>query len=213
MKKNKSKQYQHNKKCKNLHTVNFGDLPKATRAWMQGQVHQYEAGGGTSVVLSVIGSSTLSTLAPPACEHGCRNSIIFVIGVPCLTAGSPLKRMMPITIQSNLPHIALQFGPDLDMADCPQVRCAVDTCAALTTGNFHFFLALAKHYPHCLAKLLTPADYAPIDLSGIIQANNTAVTTELIVGFQFHLPYCTSGGNFLSLLIAMGPNVLVNTII
>jgi hypothetical protein len=213
MKKNKSKRYQHNKKRKNLHTVNFGDLPEATRAWMQGQVHQYKAGSGTSVVLSVTGPSTLSMSAPPSCTRGGGNSVIFVVDVPCLAAGSPLKRMMPITIQSNLPHIALQFGPDLDMADCPQVRCAVDTCAALTTGNFHFFSALAKHYPHCLTKLLTPANYVPIVLSGIVQANNAAVTTELEVGFQFHLLYRTSGGDSLSLLIATGPNVSVNMII
>jgi hypothetical protein len=86
-------------------------------------------------------------------------------------------------------------------------------CAALTTGNFHFFSAIAKRYPHCLAKLLTPADYAPIILSGIVQVNNGAVTTELVVGFQFHLLYRTSGGDSLSLLVATGPNVLVNTII
>ncbi len=120
---------------------------------------------------------------------------------------------MPITIQSNLPHIALQFGSDLDMADCPQVGCAVDTCAALTTGSFHFFSDLAKHYLHCLAKLLMPADYPPIVLSGIVQANDAAVTMELEVGFQFHLLYRTSGSNSSSLLIATGPNVLVNTII
>jgi hypothetical protein len=50
-------------------------------------------------------------------------------------------------------------------------------------------------------------------LSGIIQANNAAVTTELEVGFQFHIPYCTSGSDSLSLLVATGPNVSVNTII
>jgi hypothetical protein len=213
MRKNKSRRYQHNKKRMNLHTVNFGDLPETTRAWMQGQVHQYEASSGTSVVLSVTGPSTLSTLTPPAREPGGGNSIMFMIDVPCLAAGSLFKRMMPITIQSNLPHIVLQFGPDLDMADCPQVHCAVDTCTALTTGNSYFFAAVAKCYLHCLAKLLMPEDYTPIVLSGIVQANDTRVTTELEVGFQFHLPYCTSGGDSLSLLIATDPNVLVNMII
>ncbi len=152
MRKNKSRRYQHNKKRKNINTVNFGDLPEAARARIQGQVHQFEAGGGTSVASS---PSTLSASTPTSRERGSGNSIIFVVDIPCLAAGSPLKRMMPITIQSNLPHITLQFGPDLDMADCPQVRCAIDTCAALKTGNFHFFAALAKRYPHCLAKLLT----------------------------------------------------------
>ncbi len=165
------------------------------------------------MVLSVTSPSTSSTSTPPAHERSGGNSFVFMINVSCLATGSPLKRMMPITIQSNLPHMALQFGPDFDMADCPQVRCAVDMCAALTTGNFHFFSALAKHYPHCLAKLLTPANYAPIILSGIVQANNAGVTMELEVGFLFHLPYCTSGGDSLSLLVATGPNVSVNTII
>jgi hypothetical protein len=180
---------------------------------MQGQVHHYKAGGGKSVVLSVTGPSTLSTSTPPARERSGGNSILLMIDIPCLAAGSPLKRMMPIMIQSNLPHIALQFGPDLEMANCPQVRCAVDTCTALMTGNFHFFSALAKRYPRCLAKLLTPANYAPIVLSGIVQANDNAVTMELEVGFQFHLPYCTSGSDSSSLLVATGPNVSVNTII
>ena len=39
------------------------------------------------------------------------------------------------------------------------------------------------------------------------------VTTELEVGFQFHLPHRTSGGDSSSLLVATGPNVSVNTII
>jgi hypothetical protein len=121
--------------------------------------------------------------------------------------------MMPITIQSNLTHILLQFGPDLDMADCSSICCAVDTCAALSPGNFHFFTAIAKRYPHCVAKLLAPANNAPIVLSEIVQTNDKAVTMELKVGFQFHLPYCTSGGNSSSLLMATDPNVLVNTII
>jgi hypothetical protein len=136
-----------------------------------------------------------------------------MIDVPCLATGSTLKGMMPITIQSNLPHIVLQFGPDMDMAGCPAIRCAVDTCTALLTGNFHFFSAMAKHYPHCLAKLLAPANYVPIVLSGIVQTNNATVTTELEVGFQFHLPYRTSGGDSSSLLVATGPHVSVNIII
>ena len=177
---------------------------------MQGQVHQYKADGGTSKVLSITGPSTLFTSTPLAREGGGGNSAVFVIDIPCLAAGSPLKRMMLITIQSNLPHIVLQFGPVLDMTDCPQV-CVVDTCTALTTGNFHFFAAVAKRYLYCLAKLLPPKDYAPIVLSGIVQAKDAAVTMELKAGFQFHLPYCTSGGDSLSLLIATGPNVSVNT--
>jgi hypothetical protein len=61
--------------------------------------------------------------------------------------------------------------------------------------------------------LLAPADYAPIVLSGIMQTNNEAVTTKLEVGFLFHLPYCTSGGNVSSLLVATGSHDSVDMIV
>ncbi len=121
--------------------------------------------------------------------------------------------MMLITIHSNLPHIVLQFGPDLGAPNCPSTRCAVDTCATLSTGNFHLFTAVAKRYPHCLAMFLVPANYAPIVLSGIVQTNNKAVTTKLEVGFQYHPSYCTLGGYSLSLLMVTGSHVLVYTIV
>jgi hypothetical protein len=89
----------------------------------------------------------------------------------------------------------------------------MDTCAALTTGNFHFFSAVAKRYLHCIVKILASADYAPLVLSGIVQNKDEAVTTKLEVSFQFHLPYRTSGGNSSSLLIATGPHISVNMII
>ena len=138
MRKNKKKRYNNNLKRKNLNTVNLSDFSEDQRARLSAQWHAYEATGETNVVSSVTGPSTSSVTTPLRRPPG-SNSVIFMIDIPCLASGSPLKRMMPITIQSNLPHIILQFGPDMDMADCPSIRCAVDTCAALSTGNFHFF--------------------------------------------------------------------------
>ena len=147
----------------------------------------------------------------PAGRSGGR---IFIVDVPVLAAGPALKPMMPIAIHSNLPHIVMQFGPNLDCPNSPSIRCAVDSCAALSTGNFHYFASLAKRFPHCVAKVFAPQDYAPIVLSGVVQSHqHEAVTTELEVGFQFHLPYKTSDGEEASLLIATGPHVSVNTIL
>ena len=120
---------------------------------------------------------------------------------------------MPILIQSNLPHIVLQFGADLDCPNCPSICCAVDSCAALTTGNFHFFALVAKRYLHCISKIYTPEDYAPIVLSGIVSSDAASITMELEVGFLFHLPYWTREGNSALLMAATGPNVSVSTII
>jgi hypothetical protein len=87
-------------------------------------------------------------------------------------------------------------------------------CAALSTGNFHYFASLVKHFPHCLAMVFAPQNYAPIVLSGVIKSQQQeAVTTKFEVGFQFHLPYKTTQGEDTSLLIATGPNTSVNTIL
>ena len=121
---------------------------------------------------------------------------------------------MPITIQSTLPHIVLQLGNDLDCPNCPSIRCAVDTCAALSTGSFHFFAAIAKRFPHCVAKIYAPSDYAPITLSGIVQlSEEAAVTTDLEVGWQFYLPYKTRSGEDAMFAVATGPHVAVNRIL
>ena len=125
-----------------------------------------------------------------------------------------MKPMMPIAIHSNLPHIVMQFGPILDCPDSPSIRCAVDLCATLSTGNFHYFASLAKRFPHCVAKVFAPQDYAPIVLLNVVQSHqNESVTNELEVGFQFYLPYKSSDGEDASLLVATGPHVSVNTIL
>ncbi len=121
--------------------------------------------------------------------------MILVADVVVLAAGLPLKRTMPILIQSNILHIVIQFGAGLDCPNCPLIGCAVDSCATLTTGNFHFFALVAKRFPHCVAKIYTPKDYVPIVFSGIVQSNEKPVTTKLEVRFLFHLPYRTREGN------------------
>jgi hypothetical protein len=142
-----------------------------------------------------------------------RKPIIYVIDVTVLSSSTSSRAIMPAPIMSNFPHIRLQLGNTLDCADCPVLRCVVDTAAALMTGNFHFIAALAKKYPHCVTKIYVPEDYNPIVLSGIVQCGGESVTTKLTVGFQFGLPYKTCDGQDTSILIATGPHITVNTII
>jgi hypothetical protein len=120
---------------------------------------------------------------------------------------------MPIAIQSNLPHIIMKFEETLDCPNCPEIHMAVDTCAALSTGSFHFYAQIAKRFPHCVGKIFTPQDYAAIVLSGIVQKGEAAVTTELEVYFLFHLPYKIKDGNDALLMIATGPHVSDNTML
>ena len=225
MKANRQKRFRQNTKRKNLGTANYSDFDSAGQERIREQVllslkdgHR-EISDSTSVASSITTPSSVLPTANAGRGRGAggrasSGSRIFIVDVPVLAAGPVLKPMMPIAIHSNLPHIVMQFGTTLDCPNCPSIRCAVDSCAALSTGNFHYFASLAKRFPHCLAKVFAPQDYAPIVLSGVLQSHqHEAVTTKLEVGFQFHLPYKTTAGEDASLLIATGPHVSVNTIL
>jgi hypothetical protein len=216
MRKNCKKCHNQNSKRKNLGTANLSHFDQQGKRWITEQVL-------ASMTGKIIGKhSSMALLVSAPCSpseqdrghgHGLSGGVVIIADVVVLTAGLPLKRAMPISIQSNLPHITIQFGANLDCPNCPWICCAVNLCTALTTGNFHFFALVAKRFPHCIAKMYTPDDYAPIVLSGIVQSNEELVMTELEGGFLFHLPYRTWEGNIASLMVAMGSNISVNTII
>jgi hypothetical protein len=67
--------------------------------------------------------------------------------------------------------------------------------------------------PHCVAKIFLPQDYSPIILLGIVQDDSRAITTDLAVAFQVHLPYPTKDGCQTSFIVATGPQMSVNMIL
>jgi hypothetical protein len=203
-------------KKRNLATTNLSDFDEVSQQRIWEQVLQSntksKVGDATSVISAVTTTSQQSKTRDPQGKHN--TGYIFIVNVQVLAAGSPLNALMPISIQSNLTHIVLQLGNNLDRPDCPSIQCAVDTCAALSTGSFHLFASIAKRFPHCVAKIFAPTDYLPIILSGIVQSSEqAAVTTKLEVGWLLHLPYRTKEGNMATFSIATGPHVSVNTIL
>ena len=112
-----------------------------------------------------------------------KKPMIFVADVVVLSSTSGSRDILPTPIVSNFPHILLQFSTEMGCSNCPVVQCVLHTAAALSTGNFCFVAAIAKQYPHCIAKIFVPKDYNPIVLSGIVQRGGESITTELTVGF------------------------------
>jgi hypothetical protein len=133
--------------------------------------------------------------------------------VPVFSMASPARRILPVPLQPSFPHITLVLGQDVNSSNCPAIRCVIDTAAALSTGNLHFFAAIAKVYPKMVVAIHTAANFSPIILSGIVQQGGESVTTELTVAFHFHLPYLTREGSSTSLLVVTGPNVTITTIL
>ena len=214
MKANRQKRHRVNTKRKNLGTANLLDFDEAGQKRIREQVlivmgSRNVFSSHTSVASSVTTPSTVAT--PAGCGRG--HPRIFVVDAQVLVAGPDLKPMKPAFIQSNLPHIVMQFGLNPNCPNFPSICCAVDLCVALTRGNFHFFASLVKQFPHIVAKIFAPQDYAAIILFGIVQSNQEAVTTNLEVSSHFHLPYKTKEGDDSSLMIAAGPNFSLNTII
>ncbi len=126
---------------------------------------------------------------------------ILIVDISVLSSASHNKSNLPALIVTNFPHIHLQLGAKLN------------TAATLTTGNFNFFAAIARRYPHCIAKIFVPEEYNSIALSGIVQQGGESVTTELLVGFQSHVPYLMRDGLPTIIVIATGPHITVKTIV
>ena len=219
IKNKRKKQSTGNKKRKNLATTNLADFDEESRKRITEQVYQavtVSSGDSASVastLTGVTGTGTSSYATGSGRGRG-RGHVTFMYDVSVLTTCvSPTRPIIPVGIQSLMPHIPLLLGQSLDDPDIPVIRCMVDTGAALNTGNYSFIAAIAKRYPHCVAKVFLPEDHSPIILSGIIDDENEAITTELSVAFQFHLPYLTRDGQSTSISIATGPQVSVNSII
>jgi hypothetical protein len=209
----RKKRRERTSKKRNLATINLADFDEVSQQRIREQVLQSTIKGDVDDSTSVISAVTLQS-KPQNSQKKSKSGYIFIVDVQVLAAGSTTKKPMPITIQCTLPHIVLQLGNDLDCPNCPSIRCAVDTCAALSTGSFHFFAAIAKRSPHCVAKIFAPNEYAPIILSGIVQSSDEAAgTTNLEVGWQFYLPYKTKSGEDAMFAVATGPHVAVNTIL
>jgi hypothetical protein len=112
-----------NSKKKNLATTNLLDFDETSQKRIWEQVLQSntksDRGDIPSVVLAITTTTNQSKTQDP---QGKRSpGYIFVVDVQVLAAGNPLKQPMPISIQSNLPHIALQLGIDLYCPDCPTI--------------------------------------------------------------------------------------------
>jgi len=193
-------------KRKNLNTVNWDDLPPTSQERIllqQRAVPTVLASDATSVTSTITGTTGLE-----------RGNVTLHQDVVVLNSGSTSKPPIPVTIHSPMAHITLLTGCAGDEKDCPNLRCVLDSGAALSTANFHFMEAVIRQFPHILKKIYLPDDYAAIVLSGIVQTpDSLPVTTELPVGFEIHLPYSTKDGNDTSLLVAAGPDVAVNLVL
>jgi hypothetical protein len=146
----------------NKRPIKYKELDNKSKTKMHKTVLAMSTNSSGTASTSTI---TTSIVSPPTTPPG---PVVFMISVPVFNITPPARRILPVPIQAAFPHITLQLGSALGCANCPAIRCIVNTAAALTTGNLHFFAEIAKAYPHTLASIHSPTDYSPITLSGIV---------------------------------------------
>ncbi len=186
-------------------TVEYKDLDKKSKEKMRETILAMSADGSSTASSTIM----LSNNSTPSSAPG---PIIFMISAPIFNITPPSQRVLPVSIQAAFLHITLQLGSALGCANCPAICCIVDMAAALTTGNLHFFAEIAKAYPHTVTSIHSPTDYSLITLSRIVQQGGKSITTDLTVGFQFHLPYLAGKCTPANFVVAARRDVMVNVI-
>jgi hypothetical protein len=202
----------------------LSDVPPSVHAKITQQVLHAAASPPPDSVsanpASVASSVTGATISPHAgngmgrgSTQGGRGGGPFIFIGDIQVFSSATKETLPVPINTALPHIELQLGASDMKGDSPTIPCILDTAAALSTGNSHFFFQIAKTFPGSVAAIYTNTNYSNIVLYGIVQHNSEAVTTDLCVAFLFNLPYFMVDGQPAQIIFAAGPHVNVNCIV
>jgi hypothetical protein len=123
------------------------------------------------------------------------------------------KPILPITIETNLPHINLLIGLEGKRG----LSIAYDTCAVLCVGSTAFHLAIAERVPNVVKSLTWAKDkYSPLTLSRVVSDKDGKTqhqpTASLPAIIEYYLPHKSKEGYQTTLKIALGEMVSVNTI-
>jgi hypothetical protein len=123
---------------------------------------------------------------------------------------------MPIAINNGLPHIDVSLGNDATLD--PILVGLMDTCGALNTGYLEFHLWVKSNRPDIVAEFISFDDanpFEPIKLGGAIRdpADFDASTHgQLTAVIRYYTPYVDQSGSPITISIALGSDVTVNTI-
>jgi uncharacterized Zn finger protein (UPF0148 family) len=135
----------------------------------------------------------------------------------CLPTSLNSKPLLPISVDTNLPHFMLPIGqPSSNF----QLSVAYDTCAVLCVGWAGYHLAIAKKFPHLVKSLVwANEEYTPLTLSGVVsdddgdKSKSEKLVTTLPAIIEYYMPHPSKQGQPTSFKVAIGDNVAVNTLI
>jgi hypothetical protein len=152
----------------------------------------------------------------PSCLKRARFMLYLVKSFPAhLPAPAPTPPPMPIAINNGLPHILFELGTAPSLAELSGL---MDTCGALNTGYLLFHLWLMSERPDLVAEFISFDDsnpFEPIKLGGAIRDPSDFDATDhgnLTAVIRYYTPYVDTSGSPITISIALGNDVTVNTI-
>ena len=195
----------------------FEAMSEAHREKVRKQVYAADA---ASVASSITSPASVHLTSPSSVSTPqSRVSQTFLLevqlqGEPTVAGvySAPARCTLPAPVTTSLGHVVLPLGRP-DDENLPGAICLVDTAAGLSTGSLSFLSNLARQYPHIVAKIYAPEDYTAITLSGIVSKDSVSYTTDLNVGFEFHLPFHNREGDSIKIFFAAGLDVTINSVI
>ena len=136
----------------------------------------------------------------------------------CFSSDLLSKPLLPINIETNIPHISLPIGSST-MITKLYLPVIYDTAAVLCVRAAEYHLALANKYPEIVKSLVWAKDnFTPLTLSGVVNENtkqdeskNNPVTLLKAV-IEYNMPIKTKQGHATSFKVALVAGVGVNTI-
>jgi hypothetical protein len=160
----------HNKRRKNLNTMNWADILEKRREVILSQQHALLA------LTSTNGASVPSSLMGLMTSIICCNNVMLHQDVIVNLSSQSTKPQIPIAIHSPMPHLTLQTGVSKEEQDCPGLRCMLYSGALLNTAKFNYMEAVIWQYPQILKAIYLPDNYAAIVLSGIVTSPDEALS-------------------------------------
>lgn len=158
---------------------------------------------------------------PPSPMHGKRQHRQFVQMVKSFQTLSTLpEQVIPVSISDKLPTIDLLLGNPSSPSP-HSLPCLLDTCAGLNSGLYSYHKNLAQLFPSCVESFIefddprTPFD--PIRLTGAVTDPDDYANAQshgiLRAVVSYFVPYIGTDGSTVSIRIALGDTVSVNTIL
>jgi uncharacterized Zn finger protein (UPF0148 family) len=118
----------------------------------------------------------------------------------CLPSELSSKPLLPISVDTNLPHFLLPVGQSSADSNF-KISVVYDTCAVLNVDWAAFHLAITKQHPHLVKSLVwTKEQYTALTPSGVVSHNeanpwSAKPVTTLPAIIEYYMPYSSKQGH------------------